>query len=132
MTDRQLYRAGFAAWLLVSGAGLPLFGAAPQPQDLDDPAPFEREMNGEPRISPNPADCRKGATAMTFDRLPSLSRVRLYTLQGRLLRELEASPSGAAVWDLCNNRGEPVETGVYLALVTAEGERRAAKVAVQR
>ncbi|OGR82156.1 MAG: hypothetical protein A2901_03380 [Elusimicrobia bacterium RIFCSPLOWO2_01_FULL_54_10] len=62
-----------------------------------------------------------GHTAMTFRGLKSGGTVRVFTLLGELVRELQGNAAGETVWDAKNSSGEDVASGGYLALVQNDG-----------
>ena len=77
-------------------------------------------------VVPNPFRARApwdqvGATEVHFINLPSESRIRIYTVAGDLIRELRHfSPVGDFErWDLKNQNGSDVSSGVYLFRVEA-------------
>jgi hypothetical protein len=70
---------------------------------------------------------------VTFDLLPANSVVKIYTLAGDLVKDLEdQTGSGVIRWDGTNNKGMDVASGVYFALVKGAGESRTLKIAIQR
>ncbi len=74
------------------------------------------------RAYPNPfrPDRAVGGT-MKFANLPPGSGVKIYTLAGRLVRELEETGNSAA-WDGCDETGREMATGVYYYLVAIPGQ----------
>lgn len=84
------------------------------------------------RVFPNPLRPSLGHSKMTFRLLPASSRVRIYTLAGERVAQLEGDSSGTAIWDGRNSSGRPAASGVYLAVVEGNGEKRTLKVAIQR
>lgn len=84
------------------------------------------------RIFPNPLRPSRGHTAVNFQNLPALSRLRLYTVAGERVAGLDADASGQAAWDGRNSAGRPVASGVYLLVIEGAGAKRIFKVAVQR
>ena len=84
------------------------------------------------RAYPNPARPDLGHTEMVIDRLPEGARVRVYTLRGEFIRELDAGFLGEARWDLKNESGRLVASGVYLVLAQGVGGTERLKVAVER
>jgi hypothetical protein len=85
-------------------------------------------------VVPNPCEVGKvpwelaGAPHVEFRNLPDRARIRIYTLSGEFVREVEHGPgrygqsSDAAEWDLKNSSGRDVTSGVYLYRVaTAAG-----------
>ncbi|MBL0058094.1 MAG: hypothetical protein IPP35_03040 [Elusimicrobia bacterium] len=73
-----------------------------------------------------------GATVLTFDRIPGGAEIRLFTMEGRPVKTLVADNGGVAPWDLTNENGEAVASGVYLALIGKDGEQKRIKVVVQK
>lgn len=85
-------------------------------------------------VSPNPVRVSQGNTQAVFNRVTEDVHVQIFSARGALVREffLDAS-GGAARWDLKNDAGENVASGVYICLVTNRaGERQKAKVAIIR
>ncbi|MBK6880727.1 MAG: hypothetical protein IPI26_08305 [Elusimicrobia bacterium] len=73
------------------------------------------------------------AGGITFKNLPSLCTIRIYTVAGSLVKEINHT-SGAATetWDVTSDAGEPLATGVYLWVVESNGSRKSGKLAVVR
>ena len=78
-------------------------------------------------VFPNPwrVDRHAGAK-ITFNGLPSVSTIRLFTLSGHWIKSLQ-SASGAATWDLTNDAGEKVASGYYFYLITTSDARQTVK-----
>lgn len=81
---------------------------------------------------PNPLRPALGHRAMTFMRLPANARIRIYALQGALIKDLSADASGMASWDGTNQSGAQAVSGVYFVLAQGAGESRTLSVAVER
>jgi len=79
---------------------------------------------------PSPFRPGMGALGITFDRLPAQASVRLYTMNGLLVKTLEAGGRSEVLWDISNDDGSSVASGVYLAVIESNGERRVMKVMV--
>ncbi|MEK7765431.1 MAG: hypothetical protein AAB368_04255, partial [bacterium] len=74
-----------------------------------------------------------GAATLKFRHMPSGSRVRVYTVPGELVVELEGGELGLAEWDGTNAAGSSVAAGVYLCVAEApDGRRKILKVEVGR
>ncbi|HVO33565.1 MAG TPA: T9SS type A sorting domain-containing protein [Elusimicrobiota bacterium] len=85
------------------------------------------------RIYPNPWRADKHADVpVTFDRLPASAAIKLFTVSGRFVKSLEADGTGAATWDLTNDGGDHVASGLYLYTVSADGQETKGKLAVIR
>lgn len=91
------------------------------------------------RIYPNPwrSDKHSGLPVI-FDQLPTGSTVKIFTLSGHLARTLDA-PAGTTSWDLTNDSGDKVASGIYIYLITTgntgyggNGQKVRGKVAVIR
>ena len=74
------------------------------------------------------------AAGITFANLPTGARLKIFTLMGELVRELEVAPadSGTKVWDGRNSEGHKAAGGVYIVLVKSGSADRTFKVAVER
>jgi ligand-binding sensor domain-containing protein len=78
---------------------------------------------------PNPFVIEDGLEMLTFDRLPYLATVRIFTVSGELIREIKSSNQ----WDGRNKSGELVASGVYLFYVQdSSGKSTLGKIAVIR
>ncbi len=87
------------------------------------------------RVVPNPYEAGKepwelpGETHVEFQNLPSRATIRIYTLSGERVRVLAHAPSpgldaDVEPWDLKNERGSHVTSGVYVYQVeTPSGEK---------
>lgn len=86
------------------------------------PVPF-RPNSGDP--------ARYGSWSgqITFTQLPSTGRIRIYTADGGLVRDLPVSPPSTK-WDVKNSAGETVASGVYIWEVTSGGNRKTGKLIV--
>lgn len=87
-----------------------------------DPAPPVPPLLGNARVWPSPFNPRTAVGGMAkFGPLPSGATVRIYTLGGRLIRELRQE-AGVARWDGRNGDGAAVPEGVYLWNAAAKGQ----------
>jgi hypothetical protein len=87
------------------------------------------------RVFPNPwrADKHAATPKITFDNLPANSEVKLFTVSGHLVKSLspQASPANTAFWDLTNDSGDKVASGLYAYLITDDqGNKTKGMVAV--
>ncbi len=71
-------------------------------------------------------------TGITFSNLMPGTQIRIFTVSGRLLRELEADSTGQAAFDGASQDGEPLASGVYLVSLTAGTSQKTVKFAVER
>ncbi len=89
---------------------------------LSGAVPVTTTASTETRIScsPNPA------TNFTTIRLETTrlgsQKVIIYDLKGRQVKTLQNSGSGTIHWDLCDQKGVKVETGIYLAKESSTGQ----------
>jgi flagellar hook assembly protein FlgD len=86
------------------------------------------------RPSPNPARVFIGDNEITFNNVTDDVKIRIYSASGALVRDMHVEASGGtAAWDLKNENGEAVASGVYVCLLTnSAGEKKTIKVAVIR
>ncbi len=74
-----------------------------------------------------------GEQVVVFAGLPEQATIRIFTIQGTLVRRLDHQNStGAARWDLTNDQGEAVASGVYLYSAVSSGETVRGKFAIMR
>jgi len=84
---------------------------------------------------PNPIQPSKGPnySKMNFSNMPAGTRIKIYTMLGQTVRDLEADASGMAVWDGKNNAGEKAASGVYIVYMEdGNGNKKRIKIAVER
>jgi hypothetical protein len=85
------------------------------------------------RVFPNPwrSNLHTGI-GMTFDRLTPNSTIKIFSVAGVLSRTLSA-PGGSVVWDLKNDSGDRVASGLYIYLITNDqGQKTRGKLAIIR
>jgi hypothetical protein len=85
------------------------------------------------RIYPNP--WRKDQHAghpITFDQMAAGSYVKIFTVSGHKVKELDGS-SGSVTWDLTNDSGDQVASGIYIYFIKdSQGNKATGKLAVIR
>jgi len=93
-------------------------------------------------VYPNPyygfheLESSRGDKYVSFNNLPPMATIDIYSLGGVFVRSLkhsvgEQSSSGQfAKWDLNNQYGYPVASGVYIARVTSDGKEKMLKIAL--
>lgn len=98
----------------------------------------KKELFGKVNVFPNPLFAYNPATSyssafspdepfVTFSNLPENVEIRIYTVAGSLIRILnesdkrDGSTSPFLQWDLKNESGRRVASGMYMAVVKAEG-----------
>jgi len=80
-------------------------------------------------VHPNPFVLREKEDKLTFDRLPYRARIKIYTLAGELVKEIDSSDQ----WDGTNQAGKLVAGGVYLFyLFDQQGKSAVGKIALIR
>jgi len=88
---------------------------------------------GAVRAYPNPWRIdRHGALPMVFDQIPAatVATLRIFTISGELVRTMTGAQN--LQWDLRNQGGQNVASGVYLYLLTADNQKKTGKVVVIR
>jgi hypothetical protein len=83
------------------------------------------------RVYPNPwrKDLHAGHP-ITFDQMAAGSDVKIFTISGHKVKELDGS-SGTATWDLTNNNGDQVASGIYIYLIKdGQGNNSHGKLAI--
>ncbi|HTR80088.1 MAG TPA: T9SS type A sorting domain-containing protein [Bacteroidota bacterium] len=71
-----------------------------------------------PYFAHNKAETSIYLRFVTFENLPSVATIRIFDLAGELLRTIQHSnTTGFEQWDLLNNSGLPVASGMYIAYI---------------
>ncbi|RKZ00397.1 MAG: hypothetical protein DRQ13_00515 [Ignavibacteriae bacterium] len=98
-----------------------------------------RSQVGDINVFPNPyyginsEELNKYNRFVTFTHLPDNAKVRIFNLAGVLVRTIEKDEEGQFLrWDLANNAGLPVASGLYIAYIELPdlGETKILKVAI--
>ncbi len=68
---------------------------------------------------------------ITFNNLSGNSRVKIFTTSGHLAKDL-GTVNGQVTWDLTNDSGDKVASGIYVYLITdSQGDKlRVSKLAI--
>ena len=85
------------------------------------------------RVFPNPWRSDKhGGLPMTFDNLTVNTTIKIFTVSGHWVKTLPKS-STSVTWDLTNDSGDKVASGLYVYLVmTDSGLKKTGQLAVIR
>ncbi|MBT6145096.1 MAG: hypothetical protein HN712_15685 [Gemmatimonadetes bacterium] len=84
-----------------------------------------------PYYGVNEAETTRYSKFVTFSHLPSRAVVRIFDLSGALVRTLEKDDADQFLrWDLGNDNGLPVASGMYVAHIKMEQGTRIVKLAV--
>lgn len=80
---------------------------------------------------PNPCRVGDGQNFIMFANLTQAATVKIMTLSGQLIRTLEEKDgNGGVSWDLRNEQGEMVATGIYIFYVTGQSDSKKGKLAI--
>ncbi len=90
------------------------------------PNPY-KPNGGNPDFG-KPYNAGDPTSGILFDQMPAGTMIRLYTLTGRLVSEI-GPPNGSGViqWNVKNQSGQDVATGVYFAVLSAPGAGNATR-----
>lgn len=83
------------------------------------------------KVYPNPFKPTLGHTEVKFVNLPSGVSVRIFSIDGGIVRILQEK-DGKANWDVKNDEGEKVSSGFYLYRVETDRERQSGKIVIIR
>ena len=85
-------------------------------------------------VYPNPVRTTIGHTQATFDNLTNNANIKIFKINGDVVREINATDTaGTVIWDLTNDQGQKVGSAVYIYLITNElGQKVKGKLAVIR
>ena len=112
----------FSIFAIVAGAGpqADLSGARVYP------VPFK--PNGSNPNEGKPYSAGDAASGIIFDKLPAVVKIKIYTLSGRLVAQLDTSAgTGTIQWDSKNESGLDVASGGYFAVISSPGSQSVVK-----
>jgi hypothetical protein len=78
--------------------------------------------------APVPYRSTSGLPGVTFKNLNPSTRIRIFTVTGRLVTTLRSDSGGDVLWDLRNASGERVASGVYLYMMDLNGAKKDGKL----
>ncbi|MBI4368610.1 MAG: right-handed parallel beta-helix repeat-containing protein, partial [Elusimicrobia bacterium] len=82
---------------------------------------------------PNPFTPSKGHQKIYIDNIPARSSVSIYAINGILVRHLtDDDGDGRVSWDVTNDAGNPMASGLYLGQINNLGQSTLLKIAVER
>ena len=82
---------------------------------------------------PNPWDIRNPNITqrkVTITNLPDGATVKIFTLSGFWVKTLPLASGGSTAWDLTNDNGERVASGLYFYLATTPGATTHGEIAI--
>jgi hypothetical protein len=94
--------------------------------------PIAFSVSGEIHVTPNPYRPAEHGVYITFRNLPPSAHLRILTVTGDLVKEFRNVPGPDLPWDVTNDRGEALASGVYLYYIEADGANAAGKFMVIR
>lgn len=84
-------------------------------------------------VFPNPCSLRAGCNGVTFTDLTLTATITIYTISGEKVRTIAKSGNIDSIgWDLRNDAGQRVASGLYLYFATAPGSSKKGKIVVVR
>jgi hypothetical protein len=85
-------------------------------------------------IYPNPVKVFEGQREIAFENLPDSAVIEIFTITGRLIRRIEVEPedSGRKTWNLSNQQGKSVASGIYIYHIKASTKKKTGKIGVIR
>jgi len=85
------------------------------------------------RVYPNPCTLSRGCTGVNFTRLTQRATIKIFTISGEKVRTIEKNDSiDSKGWNLRNEAGSIVASGLYLYVVTGEGTSKTGKIVIVR
>jgi len=84
-------------------------------------------------VFPNPFKPASGHTQITFSSIATDCTIRIFTIKGELVRTITVSGgNGQYVWDVKNDAGENVMSGLYVYLVNSSTDSKTGKLVIIR
>jgi hypothetical protein len=83
-----------------------------------------------PQVFPNPWRADKHTGGITFNQVVAGGMIKIFTVSGHQVREIPVTSTSAS-WDLANDKGDKVASGIYIYLATdGQGNKARGKMAV--
>ncbi|MBD3218116.1 MAG: hypothetical protein GF310_07560 [candidate division Zixibacteria bacterium] len=95
-----------------------------------DPVTFN--VTADIHVSPNPYRPVKHGEDVVFKNIPDGADIKISTINGDIIREFTDSPGPEVRWDVTNDRGRKLASGVYLYYVITDDATVSGKLAVIR
>jgi flagellar hook assembly protein FlgD len=84
-------------------------------------------------LFPDPYVVSEGHTDITFTDLNASCTIEIYTLEQQLVRTItETDGDGQAVWDIKNEDGEDVSSGIYLYVIRNNDTTKKGKLIITK
>jgi ligand-binding sensor domain-containing protein len=99
--------------------------------DANEPVEVNVPMS-EMILYPNPVHAARGDNKLRIARVSGLVDIRVYTLEGELVHEVDGVSEGGVAWDILTLNGYQASSGVYIVQVKGTGGTSMRKVAVIR
>ena len=88
---------------------------------------------GEAHVYPNPCNSGKGCEKLMFTELTQEAEIDIYTVSGELVRKIAKRDTGNKhEWDLRNDYGKKVSSGLYLYYIKADNSVKKGKFVIIR
>jgi hypothetical protein len=82
---------------------------------------------------PVPFRAKRGDSTITFADLAQRATLRVFSLSGRLIKSLEETDGdGELVWDVRDEEGDPLSSGVYFYLIESSTDKKRGKLVIIR
>lgn len=84
-------------------------------------------------VYPNPCSVAKGCSGVTITRLTLRATIKIFTVSGEKVRTIDKNSNIDSIgWNLRNETGSMVASGLYLYVATGEGTTRTGKIVIVR
>ncbi|MDO8806064.1 MAG: T9SS type A sorting domain-containing protein [Elusimicrobiota bacterium] len=84
-------------------------------------------------VYPNPCAFARGCNGITFTSLTLRATIDIFTISGEKVRSIEKNSNNDGVgWDLRNESGSRVVSGLYLYVIRGEGSTKNGKIVIVR
>ncbi len=79
-----------------------------------------------------PSPYRGEPSGVTFANIPNNAQVKLYSLNGKFLEQVNDGYAGGIVWDGRDRQGHFLPTGIYLYQIEYKGKKKIGKLSIIR
>jgi len=92
-----------------------------------------RPVENLARLVVYPQPLRPGQKALIFAKLPQFAEIQIFNLQGMLIKKIsQPSRFGGIRWNLHDENGQPVHSGIYLYRIRFKQQEKIGKIIILR
>jgi hypothetical protein len=90
------------------------------------------DAGSEISLGPNPVKSSEGQTQVVFRNIPGEADIYIFDVIGKKIAHIPSTGTSVRFWELKNEKGKSVATGIYLVLIRGGGVEKIKKLSILR